>query len=92
VDEAGKIVCEVKVASHPEDVVAVLKDAAWRIERIGPQAGPLSHGLLSGLAEAGLPVVRIETRHTKAFLKAQVNKSDSSDARGIGSKTHRPRV
>jgi transposase len=37
VDEAGKIVCEVKVASHPEDVVAVLKDAAWRIERIGPQ-------------------------------------------------------
>ncbi len=25
----------------------------------------------------------IETRHTKAFLKAQVNKSDRSDARGI---------
>jgi transposase len=27
--------------------------------------------------------VRIETRHTKAFLKAQVNKTDKSDARGI---------
>ena len=32
---------------------------------------------------AGLPAVCIETRHTKAFLKAQVNKSDRNDARGI---------
>jgi transposase len=31
----------------------------------------------------GLPVVCIETRHTKAFLKTQVNKSDRNDARGI---------
>ena len=31
----------------------------------------------------GLPVICIETRHTKAFLKAQVNKSDRNDARGI---------
>jgi transposase len=30
-----------------------------------------------------LPVVCIETRHTKAFLKAQVNKTDRNDARGI---------
>ena len=30
-----------------------------------------------------MPAVCIETRHTKAFLKAQVNKSDRNDARGI---------
>jgi hypothetical protein len=30
-----------------------------------------------------LPVVCIETRHAKAFLKAQINKSDRHDARGI---------
>jgi transposase len=83
VDEAGQICREVKVPSHPEDLVDVLKDPAWRLDRIGLEAGPLSQWLFSGLVEAGLPAVCIETRHTKAFLKAQVNKSDRNDARGI---------
>jgi transposase len=42
VDEAGKIVRESKVPSHPEDSVDVLKGTAWRLERIGLEAGPLS--------------------------------------------------
>ena len=82
-DEAGTVCREVKVPSHPQDLVRVLKDPAWRIERIGLEAGPLSQWLFSGLAEAGLPAICIETRHTKAVLKAQVNKSDRNDARGI---------
>ena len=32
---------------------------------------------------AGLPVVCIETRHASAYLKAQVNKTNRNDARGI---------
>lgn len=83
IDEAGTICREVKVPSHPRDLVEALKGPAWRIERIGLEAGPLSQWLFSGLADAGLPAVCIETRHTKAFLKAQVNKSDRNDARGI---------
>ena len=83
VDEAGKIVRELKVPSDPADLIDALKDPVWRLERIGLEAGPLSQWVFSGLAEAGLPVVCIETRHTKAFLKAQVNKSDRNDARGI---------
>ena len=83
VDETGKVCREIKVASHPEDVQRLLQDPAWRLDRIGLEAGPLSQWLFSGLAEAGLPVVCIETRHTKAFLKAQVNKTDRNDARGI---------
>jgi len=83
VDETGKICREVRVVSHPEDLIAALNDPAWQIERIGLEAGPLSQWLFEGLANAGLPVICIETRHAKAFLKAQVNKTDRNDARGI---------
>jgi len=83
VDATGKVCREVKVVSHPEDLVAVLTDPALHMERIGLEAGPLSQWLFEGLARAGLPVICIETRHTKAFLKAQVNKTDRNDARGI---------
>src|SRR5262249_44180755 len=50
---------------------------------IGLEAGPLSQWLFSGLAEAGLPVICVETRHMRAVLKAQINKTDRNDARGI---------
>ncbi len=92
VDEEGRICREMKVVSHPEDLLAVLRDPAWRRERVGLrrvaiqariEAGPLSQWLFSGLAEAGVPAICIETRRAKAFLKAQVNKSDRNDARGI---------
>ena len=44
----------------------------------------MSQWLVNRLAESGLPVVCVETRHMKALLKAQqVNKSDRNDARGI---------
>jgi transposase len=83
VDETGKVCRELKAASHPEDLITILKDPAWQLARAGLEAGPLSQWLFSGLAEAGLPVICIETRHAKAFLKAQINKSDRNDARGI---------
>src|ERR1700731_2158837 len=34
VDEAGRICREMKVVSHPEDLLAVLCDPAWRLERV----------------------------------------------------------
>src|SRR5580700_6311933 len=58
VDEAGRICREMKVVSHPEDLLAVLCDPAWRLERVGLEAGPLSQWLFSGLAEAGVPAMR----------------------------------
>src|ERR1700691_3397827 len=83
VDDRGKIVRELKVASEPEALVVVLKNPAYRFKRIGLEAGPLSQWLFSALAEAELPVVCVETRHMQAVLKAQINKTDRSDARGI---------
>ncbi|SFU22761.1 transposase [Mesorhizobium sp. YR577] len=87
VNETGVICREIKVASHPEDLVQALKNPEWRLVRIGLEAGPLSQWLFSGLAEAGLPAICIETRHAKAFLKAQMNKTDRNDARGIAQMT-----
>lgn len=83
VDNTGQVVHEVKVTTEPEAILTVLADEALTIERIGLEAGPLSQWLYSGLAEAGLPVICVETRHMKAALSAQVNKSDRNDARGI---------
>src|SRR5450631_892575 len=83
VDDTGRIVREVKVASEPEELLAVLKNPAYHFKRIGLEAGPLSQWLYSALAEAGLPVICVETRHMRAVLKAQINKTDRNDARGI---------
>ena len=42
VDDTGKIVREVKVASEPEALLAVLRNPAYHFKRIGLEAGPLS--------------------------------------------------
>lgn len=57
VDETGKMCRELKVASHPEDLVEALTDPALPLDRVGLEAGPLSQWLFSGMAEAGLPVI-----------------------------------
>jgi transposase len=83
VDDTGRIVREVKVASEPEALLAVLTSPIYRFKRIGLEAGPLSQWLFSALAEAGWPVICVETRHMRAVLQAQINKTDRNDARGI---------
>src|SRR5471032_681314 len=83
VDDTGKIVREVKVASEPAALLLVLTNSLYRFKRIGLEAGPLSQWLFSALAEAGLPAICVETRHMRAVLQAQINKTDRNDARGI---------
>ena len=78
VDDAGRIVREVKVASEPEALLKVLGNPAWRFRRIGLEAGPLSQWLFSALAEAKLPAVCVETRHMQAVLTAQINKTTAT--------------
>jgi transposase len=83
VDDTGRIVREAKVASEPEALLSVLANPIYRFKRIGLEAGPLSQWLYSAFAEANLPVICVETRHMRAVLKAQINKTDRNDARGI---------
>src|SRR5206468_5659937 len=83
VDDRGRIVREVKVASEPDALLSVLTNPTYHFKRIGLEAGPLSQWLFSVLAEAGLPAICVETRHMQAVLKSQINKTDRNDARGI---------
>src|SRR5438270_865450 len=83
VDDRGRIVREVKVASEPDALLSVLTNPTYHFKRIGLEAGPLSQWLFSVLAEAGLPAICVETRHMQAVLKAQINKTYRNDARGI---------
>jgi hypothetical protein len=94
VDDTGRIVKEVKVASEPAALLQVLGNPTYRFKRIGLEAGPLSQWLFSVLAEAELPVICVETRHMqavlKAVLKAQINKTDRNDARGTAPRCSSP--
>src|SRR5262249_16339043 len=83
VDDTDRIAREVKVASEPDSLLQVLTNPAYHFKRIGLEAGPLSQWLFSTLAEAGLPVICVVARPMRAALKAQVNKTDRNDARGI---------
>ena len=83
VDDTGRIVREVKVASEPKALLQVLTNPTYSFKRIGLEAGPLSQWLFSALGEANLPIICVETRHMRAALKAQINKTDRNDARGI---------
>jgi hypothetical protein len=53
-DDAGKILKEVKVASEPQALLKVLGNPAYRFKRIGLEAGPLSQWLFSALTETEL--------------------------------------
>jgi len=63
VDEVGKVVCESKVPTEPDDIAALLATIGSDYVRVGIEAGPLSQWLVNGLSEANLPVICVETRH-----------------------------
>ena len=67
VDDTGKIVREVKVSSEPEALLTVLRNPTYHFKRVGLEAGPLSQWLFSAMAEADLPVICVETRHSGRY-------------------------
>lgn len=83
VNSDGTIVHERKLSSDPEDIAQHILSLQYQIVRVGLEAGMLSQHIYGRLAEAYIPVVCVETRHMKAALAAQLNKTDRHDARGI---------
>src|SRR5215471_16036691 len=83
VDGNGNIVCEGKVASEPDALIAWLKKLKLQLTRIGLEAGPLSQWLYAAMRQAGLAVELLETRHVRNAFKIMPVKTDRKDARGI---------
>ena len=71
-DSTGKITREVKVASEPDALLAVLTNPAYHFKRIGLEAGPLSQWLFSALAEIVFCNTRMEMDN-EAGMRGQAN-------------------
>ena len=83
VDDAGRIVKELRAASEPGPLVAALQGLKLPIERIGLEACSLTAWLHEGLRAAGLAAICIETRQANAAMKTMPNKTDRNDARAL---------
>lgn len=83
VGDDGQVVLETSVETDPVMIAEALRRYAGRLRRVGHEAGSLSPWLHTGLLEIGIPAVCLETRHVRAALSAQRNKTDAADALGI---------
>src|SRR3954464_12573669 len=83
VDGSGLIVKEVRAASEPGSLIAVLREMGLAFERIGLEACSLTAWLHDELRSAGLPAICIETRQANAAMKTMPNKTDRNDARAL---------
>src|SRR5436189_1626052 len=74
VDDTGKIVREVKVASEPEALLGGSQEPCLPLQAdwIGSWAAVAMANSVRW-PETGLPVICVETRHMRAILKAQIN-------------------
>lgn len=82
VDAEGKIVREAKVLSDPDALISWFAGHQVAMERMGLEAGPLSHWLYASMSRAGLAVELLETRHVRAAFKTMPVKTEK-DARSI---------
>ena len=83
VDNDGQVAHERKLSSDPDEIAQHILSLRFPVVRVGLEAGMLSQHIYGRLAEANIPVICVETRHMKAALAAQLNKTDRHDARGI---------
>ena len=82
-NSAGVVIREDVVETTPQAIVARLRGQRARYARIGVESWTLAPWLQSALARAKLPLICIEAAHAHAVLKANLNKTDRTDARGI---------
>jgi len=71
------------VASEPDALLTVLTNPAYRFKRIGFGSWTAIAMVVQRARRTRLAGICVETRHMRAMLKAQINKTDRNDARGI---------
>jgi transposase len=80
VDDKGNKILETVVATEPEAIGEALAGYCKALKRVGHEAGSLSPWLQPALLALKLPAVCLETRHVRAAMAAQRNKTDATDA------------
>lgn len=83
VDDKGEVHLQVTAETDAAALKAVLKPFLPRLRRVGHEAGALSPWLHPEMLALGLPAVCLETKHVRAAMSAQRNKTDKADALGI---------
>ncbi len=86
IDSDGKRIHEGKALTLPSDIHCWLTSKAIDVhdaKGVCLEAGAMSSFLYKGLAALGYPVICVEAFQAHQFLKAQRNKTDRNDARGL---------
>lgn len=84
VDHEGNFVKEAKVESCPEALDRYFQKQQFELEKIGLEAGALSHWLVAGLRARGWEgVICIDSHLMASILATNINKTDRNDARAI---------
>jgi transposase len=82
-DSKGGVFRQGKVETTPAAIIGFLRGNRQRYARLGIEASPMANWLVENLTRARLPAICIEARHAHGVLKAQANKTDEADARGL---------
>src|SRR3546814_151860 len=83
VNAAGQVMMTASVPTDPGSIATALAPYRHQLRRVGHEAGALAPWLHPALKEQGVPIVCLETRHVRAAMSAQRNKTDATDALGL---------
>jgi transposase len=86
INDKGKMIAEGSSLTLPSDIHGWLVSKAidlTAIQGVCLEAGAMSSFIYKGLEALGLPVTCVEAFQAHQFLKAQRNKTDKNDARGL---------
>ncbi len=83
IDQEGGIVFEAEVPTDPDALTRALKKWRLSLRRVGHEVGSMSPWLQRQLEARDLKMVCLDAFAARSVMKAQRNKTDKNDARGI---------